>query len=107
MFHLAIRDQPITMMSQSKISPLEAKGRIKNVQEKCIPLTDVCSPTVATTIQAHADAIGCPSEYIFYPLLMIAAGFMGVRTQIQINEEWKEPAIIWMVVAARKGNFKK
>ncbi len=31
---------------------------------------------------------------------------MGVNATIKINDEWPEPAILWNVVAARKGEKK-
>ncbi len=31
---------------------------------------------------------------------------MGVNAKVRINEEWKEPAIVWNVIAARKGEKK-
>ena len=43
---------------------------------------------------------------MFFPLLTVAASFMGVNSTLRINEEWSEPAIIWTVVAARKGEKK-
>ena len=31
---------------------------------------------------------------------------MGVNARMNINDEWSEPAIVWNVVAARKGEKK-
>lgn len=30
-------------------------------------------------------------------------GFMGSKSVIEFHEEWKEPAIIWTIIAASKG----
>ena len=58
------------------------------------------------TVKAHADAVGAPPEFIFFPLLTATAAFMGVNAQMCVNPEWREPAILWNVVAARKGEKK-
>ena len=47
-----------------------------------------------------------PSTTFFSPLLTVAASFMGVNAKVKINEEWTEPAILWNVIAARKGEKK-
>ena len=31
---------------------------------------------------------------------------MGINAHVQINKEWLEPAIIWFVIAAKKGEKK-
>ena len=67
---------------------------------------DIFSDNLNLLINAHADAIGVPPEFILWPLLTAAASFMGTNALIKINEEWPEPAIIWLVVAARKGEKK-
>lgn len=65
-----------------------------------------CSEELLRIITAHAKAIGAPKHYIFFPLLTVSASFMGINGSITINEEWKEPPIMWNVVAARKGEKK-
>lgn len=55
------------------------------------------------TVRAHADTVGAPTEFIFFPLLTVTALFMGTNAQMCVNSEWHEPAILWNVVAARKG----
>ena len=57
-------------------------------------------------MNAHADAIGVPPEFIVWPLLTATASFMGTNASIQVNKEWLEPAIIWFVIAAKKGEKK-
>jgi len=57
-------------------------------------------------IDAYADAIGAPHEFILWPLLTAAASFMGTSAFVQINAEWLEPSITWFVIAARKGEKK-
>ena len=84
----------------------EVKARISNAQKLKLPWSRACSPTLLKTVQAHADAVGAPKEYVFFPLLTVTASFMGVNGNMCINPEWTEPAILWNVVAARKGEKK-
>ena len=44
--------------------------------------------------------------YIFFHLLTVVASFMGVNVRMCVNPEWSEPAIVWTVVASRKGEKK-
>jgi hypothetical protein len=59
----------------------------------------------AIQILDDADAVGAPKEYIhvFFPLLTVAASCIGIKGSMCINPEWTEPAILWNVLAARKG----
>ena len=57
-------------------------------------------------ISAHADAVGSPKHYIYFPLLTVTASFMGINAKVDINPEWKELAILWNVICARKGEKK-
>jgi hypothetical protein len=66
----------------------------------------VCSDQLLKAVSAHAEAIGAPKEYIYFPLLTVIASFMGVNAEIKINDEWCEPPILWNVIGARKGEKK-
>ena len=57
-------------------------------------------------VRAYADSLGCPEEYIPFPLLTVTASFIGTHGRIQINDSWEEPAIVWFNVCARKGQKK-
>ncbi len=57
-------------------------------------------------IGAHADAVGVPIEFIFWPLLTAVASFIGTNGHIQINSESIEPSSMWFVIAAKKGEEK-
>jgi len=57
-------------------------------------------------VRAYADSLGCPAEYILFPLLTVTASFIGTHGRIQINDSWEEPAIVWFNVCARKGQKK-
>ena len=88
-----------------KLTP-KFKERIHSAQEVKLNFNTCCSTTLLRTVESHADAIGAPKEYIFFPLLTIIASFMGVNAKMNVNQEWSEPAILWSVVAARKGEKK-
>ena len=55
--------------------------------------------------QAHADSVGAPIEFLLFPLLSLGAHFMG-PSFVNIREGWKEPVILWNVIAADKGQKK-
>lgn len=69
------------------------KSRITKAQGIKLNWEEACSEQLLKTISAHADAVGAPKHYIYFPLLTVAASFMGVNAQIKINVEWSEPAI--------------
>lgn len=67
---------------------------------------DKTSTKTRNLVQAYSNSLGCPDEYIFFPLLTVAASFIGTNGTMQINESWEEPAIVWFNVCARKGQKK-
>jgi hypothetical protein len=93
-------------MSSTSVTSSSVKARIMKAQSTEFKWDEACSEQLLTTVSAHADAIGAPKHYIYFPLLTVGASFMGVNARIKINEEWSEPAILWNVVAARKGEKK-
>ena len=66
----------------------------------------VLSVPLLAMFVALSDAIGCPLEFIIFPLLTIVAGCMGINAHISINEMWNEPSVIWFIVAANKDQKK-
>ena len=64
------------------------------------------APWSRTNCTVQLDAIGCPLEFIVFPLLTIAAACMGVNAHVAINGMWKEPAIVWFIVVPNKGQKK-
>ena len=80
--------------------------RLKNAQAARLDLSSVLSPTLSAIITANSDAVGVPPEFILFPLITAAASFLGTNAFVEINEEWKEPSIIWFILAARKGEKK-
>jgi len=87
------------------LSP-EEKRRISEAKSARFKWPKVASKPLHDVVEAHANAIGSPKEFIFVPMLTVAASFMGIKAVVRINPEWSEPAILWTVVAARKGEKK-
>lgn len=79
--------------------------RISGGQAISFPWEKTSSQT-QNLVRAYADSLGCPAEYILFPLLTVTASFIGTNGRIQINDSWEEPAIVWFNVCARKGQKK-
>jgi len=71
-----------------------------------LDLTTVLSVELNEIVTANADAVGVPPEFILFPLITATASFLGTSAFIRINSEWKEPSIVWSVLAAKKGEKK-
>ena len=81
---------------------VDLKARMSKAQGIKLKWNEVCSPILLTTVGAHADAVGAPKEYIIFPLLTVSAAFMGINARISINDEWREPAILWQLKKAKR-----
>lgn len=92
-----------TVQSRRMSSPNNFETRLQKAQSRCY---NSLSASLLQLVNAHADAIGVPLDFIIWPLLTATASFMGTNAFVQINNEWLEPAIIWFVIAARKGEKK-
>ena len=57
----------------------EIKARISSGQGLMLNWSTCCNERLIRTIEGHADAVGAPKEYIFFPLLTVVASFMGVN----------------------------
>ena len=80
-------------------TPFQAK--LTKAQNNCVDFPSVlCEPLLALCV-AMSDAIGCPLEFIVFPLITISAACMGANAHVAINEMWKEPAILWLIVASK------
>ena len=80
--------------------------KLMRAQSTCVEFESVLSVPLLAMCVALSDAIGCPLEFIIFPLLTIVAGCMGINAHISINEMWNEPSVIWFIVAANKGQKK-
>ena len=79
---------------------------IQEAQNYELDIDDVLGSDIHAIVMAHALAVGCPPEFILFPLMTAVAHFMGCGTKVMVNPEWKEPVIVWFAVAARKGEKK-
>ena len=79
------------------------KSRIAKVQEITFEKSMLDNKVLEDMLTAHAQAVGCPEEFILFPLLTACAYCMGVYSEVRVNPERTEPVILWFVVAARKG----
>ncbi|XP_067669929.1 uncharacterized protein [Haliotis asinina] len=61
---------------------------------------------IARLIKSHADAIGCTRETILFPLLVAVSACMGSETDVNIDTDWSEKPILWILVAGRRGDKK-
>lgn len=78
------------------------QAKLIKTQTNCVDFpTVLCEPLLALHV-AMSDAIGCPLEFIVFPLLTFSAACMGVNAHVAINEMWKEPTILWLIVASNK-----
>jgi hypothetical protein len=80
--------------------------RLKQAQEHRFDWTSVCSPEMLSFLDSHANSIGVPKEFLFFPLLTTIASLLGKNSHLQINSTWKEPAILWLIIASKKGTNK-
>ena len=80
--------------------------RISDVQNVRFKWESVCSNDMLTFLDSHAKSIGVPKEFLFFPLLTTVASLMGTSTCIEINKKWREPALLSLVLASKKGTSK-
>ena len=84
----------------------EMDRRILAAQSIPFDLDDFASEGIKTLVRDNSDAIGCPVEFMYFPLLSLGAHFMGPGTSVLIKKGWKEPVIVWTVKLADKGQKK-
>ena len=82
------------------------KVKLQEAQCLCLDFGNVASEPLVGMCTTLSDAIGCPIEFIFFPLLTIVAACMGVNAQVKVNPIWYESAILWFIIAANKGQKK-
>ena len=84
-----------------KATPSLEEG-LQKAQASRLDLSSILCHELHTIVMANADAVGVPPEFILFPLTTAAASMLGTNAFIKINDEWKEPSIIWFVLAAKK-----
>jgi len=82
------------------------QDKLTTANSERVDFSELFSPQLYSVVTSNADAIGAPVEFLAYPLLTVAALFMGINAHVRVNPEWTEPAILWFVVAAMKGEKK-
>ena len=80
--------------------------RLSAANAKRLDLSSYLSAPLHYLLTSQADAIGVPPEFVLFPLLTATAGCIGVNGHMRINRNWLEPAILWFIVAAKKGEKK-
>ena len=80
--------------------------KLRAANERRLDLSNQLSTPLYRLVNCHADALGVPKEFILYPLITSVAACIGVNGNIRINQTWVEPSIMWLVVAAKKGEKK-
>ena len=89
-------------MAQVKVTS-EMKCWILAAQKCRFDWSKVCSQQLHDIVYAH---VGAPMKFIFISMLTVAASFIRTNGVLNINPEWRGPAILWTIVAARKGEKK-
>lgn len=106
---LLFKSDTVKLNMSAHTTPLslaQIDAHVFAAQAISLDMSKVASGPLNRLITAHANAIGSPLEFIFFPLLSIASHFTGPSTRIMINKDWLEPLILWNVVLADKGQKK-
>lgn len=92
-------------MSLSKSSQHSTSNLLKKAQQRRIDfsITRISSENLLELLNAHADAIGVPIEFILWPLLTVAASFMGINAHIQVNHSGMSQQIFGWLLPPKKG----
>ncbi|WLD12820.1 YfjI family protein [Planctellipticum variicoloris] len=67
---------------------------------------DMLPPVLRRYARSAAWAIGCDVSLVGAPLLVAAAGAIGISRAIQLKRSWIEFPILWMVILAESGGHK-
>ena len=61
------------------------KVKLQKAQFSCIEFDKIASVPLVGMCTAPSNAIGCPVEFIFFPLLTIVAARMGINGHVKVN----------------------
>ena len=98
--------RPWTVNMAAFLPIFDIDKRVNAAQKIVFNIDETTTTSIKDLVNANANAIGSPKEFIFFPLLSVASHFMGPHTRVVINENWQEPLILWTVVLADKGQKK-
>ena len=92
----------------SKLSPLDdVQSRI--MMEECWSIKSECKnwfpAPIYEWVKRHSTILGVPDEYLALPLL-VATAHLSHHSHVKINRMYKEPIIIYSIVAGRSGTNK-
>lgn len=79
------------------MSIAEIDRRVLAAQKVLSDFEEATTEPVKVLVKAHANVIGCPPIFIFFPLLSVASHLMGPKSRVKLNDKWKEPLILWNV----------
>ena len=94
------------LASPSSYLKVPSEKWIRDLQNARFDCVSVCSTEMLEFLDSHAKSKGVPKEFLFFPLLTTVASLMGTSTTIEINKKWREPALLWFVIASKKGTNK-
>ncbi|XP_046374459.2 uncharacterized protein LOC124147749 [Haliotis rufescens] len=104
------RQSEITNMLPRTYSPEAVRTYLKRIrlaqQTGLNNFDEAFDIAIARLIKSHADAIGCTRETILFPLLVAVSACMGSETDVNIDVDWSEKPILWILVAGRRGDKK-
>jgi len=101
--HFSLQTSTMAAATKATVSFDELLQKAQSCQ---LDLTTVLSVELNEIVTANADAVGVLPEFILFPLITATASFLGTSAFIRINSEWKEPSIVWSILAAKKGEKK-
>ena len=92
----------------SKLSPLDdVQSRI--MMEECWSIKSECKnwfpAPIYEWVKRHSTILGVPDEYLALPLL-VATAHSSHHSHVKVNWMYKEPIIIYSIVAGRSGTNK-
>ncbi|XP_046579390.1 uncharacterized protein LOC124286976 [Haliotis rubra] len=104
------RQSEITNMLPRTYPPEAVRTYLKRIrlaqQTGLSNFDETFDTAIARLIKSHADAIGCTRETILFPLLVAVSACMGSETDVNIDTDWSEKPILWILVAGRRGDKK-
>ena len=77
----------------------------RSIAVPAFPL-DTLPADVRSYVEAVANSINCPPEFVAVPLLTFAGAVIGNTRRIQIKPGWEEFPVLWTAVVARPGSAK-
>ncbi|QDT89153.1 DUF3987 domain-containing protein [Gimesia algae] len=76
-------------------------------QEEYQPFPVDCLPApMRDYVKAGRESLKCDLSFIAGPLLVVIASLIGASRVLRITDEWRVPAILWLVTIADSGSMK-